>query len=154
MLSLSQALGYTVVMALIIFCCRAFPWLLLALQELLRFKGARRSGKAATPPSDMERTTETEGPRSKTEPASYEVEEREAPSWLSFVEQTVPPTVMTILACTSIMDGLWQRPPIPWATVAAALTTLVLHLWRRNALLSILGGTGLFVLLGMVLAGS
>ncbi|TCW60451.1 AzlD domain-containing protein [Treponema sp. J25] len=154
MLSLAQALGYTVVMALIIFCCRAFPWILLALQEVVRFKGARRPGKAVTPLSDTEKTVEAGDIPSATEPAFCGAEERKYPSWLPFVEQTVPPTVMTILACTSIMDGLWQGPPTPWATAGAALATLVLHLWRRNTLLSILGGTGLFILLGVVLGGS
>ncbi|MCX7829324.1 MAG: AzlD domain-containing protein [Thermanaerothrix sp.] len=153
-MSLTQALGYTVVMALIIFCCRAFPWILLAIQELVSFKKVGRAGNAGTPLSDTEKTAEAGDIPSTTDPAFGGAEERKFPSWLPFVEQTVPPTVMTILACTSIMDGLWQRPPTPWATAGAALATLVLHLWRRNALLSILGGTGLFILLGVVLGGS
>ncbi|MCX7654902.1 MAG: AzlD domain-containing protein [Treponemataceae bacterium] len=151
MLNLSQALGYMVVMALIIFCCRAFPWIILALQELVQPRKRRRSENTSALFRKGEKKAEIECSSSGTEVLVQGEKEKSFPSWLPFIEQTVPPIVMTILACTSIMDGMWQKPPTPWATAGAALATLVLHLWKRNALLSILGGTGLFIVLGEIL---
>ncbi|MDR1956454.1 MAG: AzlD domain-containing protein [Treponema sp.] len=72
-------------------------------------------------------------------------------SFLELVEKLVPPVAMTVLACNAISapftEGL--RPGIP-ALIAAGVTAMV-HLWKRNSLLSICGGTAVYMLLGTVL---
>ncbi|NLJ11105.1 MAG: AzlD domain-containing protein [Treponema sp.] len=124
MIDLVHAILYTLVMALIIFCCRAFPWILQGFNnQISRVKDIvlRKNRNIDNQP------------------------------WLSFVERLVPPTVMTILAFSSILDGLWPGSAFSSitaiTTVLASLVTILLHVWKRNALLSILGGTGLYVLL-------
>lgn len=69
-------------------------------------------------------------------------------AFLDFVEKTVPPAAMTVLAFNAlggafaggkVNDGLFA--------LGAAALTAILHLWKRNALISILGGTVLYMLL-------
>ena len=70
---------------------------------------------------------------------------------LNFVEKTVPPVAMTVLAFNALggafrdnlSDGLF-------ALIAAAFTALV-HIWKRNPLISIFGGTALYMILQRVL---
>jgi len=66
---------------------------------------------------------------------------------IGFVEKIVPPVAMTVLAFNILgasfmadrMDGLL-------VFVASAITA-VLHLWKRNFLISILGGTAIYMVL-------
>nr|WP_298415124.1 AzlD domain-containing protein [uncultured Halomonas sp.] len=65
----------------------------------------------------------------------------------------LPPAVMMILVIYALRDF---RPlseehlnmtPNGWPVIIASLTVVALHLWRRNALLSIVAGTGLYMLM-------
>jgi branched-subunit amino acid transport protein AzlD len=68
---------------------------------------------------------------------------------LNFVEQTVPPAAMTVLAFNALggafRDNLSEGIPV----LIASAFTAVLHLWKRNSLVSIIAGTALY----MALAG-
>ncbi|MDR1301304.1 MAG: AzlD domain-containing protein [Treponema sp.] len=73
-------------------------------------------------------------------------------SMLDFVEKLVPPVAMTVLAFNAIsapwiLDFAQGFP----ALLAAGFTALV-HLWKRNALLSICGGTAVYMLIGTALS--
>ena len=72
-------------------------------------------------------------------------------SFLNFVEKTVPPVAMTVLAFNSMAGPIKGnlREAIPVLS-AAALTALV-HLWKRNPLISIFGGTALYMILERVI---
>ena len=72
-------------------------------------------------------------------------------AFLNFVEKTVPPAAMTVLACTSLAGPIHEniRESVP-ALTAAAFTALV-HLWRRNPLISIFGGTALYMILERIM---
>jgi len=65
--------------------------------------------------------------------------------FLAFVEKTAPPVAMTVLAFNALPIKSSPREIIP--AMAAAILTAIVHLWRRNALLSICGGTALYMLL-------
>jgi branched-subunit amino acid transport protein AzlD len=52
----------------------------------------------------------------------------------------VPVGVMVMLACYTVRDVPNAGATHRWAAVAALAVTVGLHLWRRNALLSIVGG--------------
>lgn len=67
--------------------------------------------------------------------------------FIAFVELAVPPTAMTILAVSAIAGSFKEGVQPALTTLAAATATALIHLWRRNALLSIVGGTILFILL-------
>ncbi|MDR2491643.1 MAG: AzlD domain-containing protein [Spirochaetaceae bacterium] len=68
--------------------------------------------------------------------------------FIGFVEKTAPPAAMTVLAFNAIAGEIAAAPSqAPPVLVSAALTA-ALHIWKRNALLSIGGGTALYVLWG------
>lgn len=68
-------------------------------------------------------------------------------AFLNFVEKTVPPLAMTVLTFNALTNSIHEdlSKGIP-VLIAAAITALV-HLWRRNPLLSIFGGTAVYMIL-------
>jgi len=105
-----EALLLTVIMAAVIFFCRAFPFLF--------FLGKKQG--------------------LKTE------------AFIGFIEKVVPPLAMTVLAFNAIsgliyenikQENFWQGG----FALAAAAVTVILHLWRRNILLSIFCGTVVYM---------
>jgi branched-subunit amino acid transport protein AzlD len=67
--------------------------------------------------------------------------------FLSFVERVVPPVAMTVLAFNAVAGPLRETPRQALALLPAALFTALAHLWKRNALISIVGGTVLYMIL-------
>jgi branched-subunit amino acid transport protein AzlD len=70
---------------------------------------------------------------------------------LAFVEKTAPPAAMTVLAFNAIGVPLKENPFQILPVLAASVLTAVLHLWKRNALISIIGGTVLYMILFHIL---
>jgi branched-subunit amino acid transport protein AzlD len=108
------------VMGLIIFLCRAFPFLVF------------RGGKSE---------------RGSKEPAFRGV---------GFVEEVVPPIAMTILAfnviAVSIKDAAVKGASLESISViTASIFTALVHLWKRNSLISIFGGTAVYMLIEQLL---
>jgi len=64
-----------------------------------------------------------------------------------FVEKTVPPAAMTVLAFNALGAPFKENPRVGLLVLAASVFTALLHLWKRNTLLSILGGTAAYMLL-------
>ena len=64
---------------------------------------------------------------------------------LLFLGRYTPPAIMTLLVLYSLQGVDWQAPPHGTPELAAVALTLLLHGWRRNALLSIFGGTGFYM---------
>jgi branched-subunit amino acid transport protein AzlD len=66
---------------------------------------------------------------------------------LTIAERIMPPAAMTVLAfnsfALSIKSDINQLLPV----LTASIFTALLHLWKRNSLLSIFGGTILYILL-------
>jgi branched-subunit amino acid transport protein AzlD len=87
-------------------------------------------------------------------------------AFLGFVERTVPRVVMTILAFTAIGSGfLGETSTSPEGEVsgflndgilvlAASVFTALLHLWKRNSLVSIFGGTAVYMILQRIVQGN
>ncbi|MEV6671740.1 AzlD domain-containing protein [Streptomyces sp. NPDC051162] len=67
-----------------------------------------------------------------------------ASSTLRYLSVHMPVGVMVILAVYTLRD-VSRTSALPVGLAVAA--TLALHLWRRNAVLSVLGGTGIHVAL-------
>lgn len=65
----------------------------------------------------------------------------------------LPPAVMMILVIYALRDfrpllaGHFNMAPNGLPLLIASATVMVLHLWWRNALISIIGGTGLYMLM-------
>jgi len=59
----------------------------------------------------------------------------------------LPLAIMTLLLLHTLVGSARDNPSGPWAELAAVATVTVLQGWRRQALLSILTGTALYVLM-------
>ena len=103
--SLTEALVMVFAMGIVIFFCRAFPFLFFA-------RGGENRG-----------------------------------AFFSFVEKTVPPVAMTVLAFNAIGGAFRETLSGGLLVLAASTFTALLHLWKRNSLLSIIGGTVLYMVL-------
>ena len=76
---------------------------------------------------------------------------RRPPAALTFIENYMPALAMTVLAVSSYTGLNWRAKPHGLPELIAGACVAALHLWKRNALLSILGGTILYMLLSGLL---
>ena len=133
MLSNKTAFFYTVVLGGVIFLCRFLPFAL--------FKD--NTGKYGENNEKSGENVIKSGNRIK--------------AFLSFVEATVPAVAMTVLAVNAIASEVkvaaMTKPVLPGILPVgiASLVTALLHLWKRNALISIFGGTVLYMLLKILI---
>jgi branched-subunit amino acid transport protein AzlD len=72
---------------------------------------------------------------------------REPPAIVSYVARYMPPVIMTVLVLNSFKGLRFDRPPHGLPELASAAVVAALQAWRRNALLSIIGGTALYMVL-------
>ena len=74
-------------------------------------------------------------------------EKRETPRYIQYIGKLLPSAVfgMLIVYCLRNVDFLGGVHGIP--EIIAIVITVVLHLWRRQMLLSIAGGTVCYILL-------
>jgi branched-subunit amino acid transport protein AzlD len=70
---------------------------------------------------------------------------------VDYLSTRMPVGVMVILAVYTLRDFSPAAPYQALATTLALAATLGLHLWRHNAVLSILGGTAVHVTLASTL---
>ena len=68
-------------------------------------------------------------------------------SFLNFVEKIVPPAAMTVLALNVMGGAFLENTKTGLLTLAASAFTALLHLWKKNSLVSIFGGTALYMIL-------
>ena len=73
-------------------------------------------------------------------------------AFLAFVGKTVPPAAMTVLAFNALAGPARSNPGEIIPALAAAVITAAVHLWRRNSLISIFGGTAVYMILLRVLS--
>jgi len=72
---------------------------------------------------------------------------REPPAVLRFIERYIPPMVMAILVVYCLKDIAWAVWPSGTRELAALAVVVGLHLWKKNAMLSIFGGTAFYMVL-------
>ena len=82
----------------------------------------------------------------KTDEASLKRLEREK-AFISFIEKTVPPAAMTVLAFNSITIPFKENYREGLIVLAASILTALVHLLRRNPFISIFGGTAAYIAL-------
>jgi branched-subunit amino acid transport protein AzlD len=63
------------------------------------------------------------------------------------VEKIVPPTAMTVLAFNAIAGSLQAGFRDGGAAIIAAIFTALVHLWKRNPMISIFGGPAVYMIL-------
>jgi len=72
---------------------------------------------------------------------------RKPPAALDYLQTYLPPALMTILVMASFKDIRWAQVPHGIPALAAAALTALMHLWRRNVLVSIACGTAAYMAL-------
>jgi len=72
-------------------------------------------------------------------------------AFLGFIEKTVPPVAMTVLAFNSLASPVRANPGELVPVLTAAAFTAIVHLWRRNPMISIFTGTALYMVLIRIL---
>ncbi|MDR2176668.1 MAG: AzlD domain-containing protein [Treponema sp.] len=65
----------------------------------------------------------------------------------SLAEKAAPPVTMTILAVNAMTGPVRENPHAAFPILAASLFTALVHLRKRNSLLSIFGGTAVYMAL-------
>ncbi len=72
---------------------------------------------------------------------------REPPALLRFIERFIPSAVMAILVVYCLKDIAWTTWPSGVRELAGIALVAILHIWKKNAMLSIFGGTAFYMLL-------
>jgi branched-subunit amino acid transport protein AzlD len=72
---------------------------------------------------------------------------RDPPRIICFIEKYIPSMVMAILVVYSLKDIQFTSQPWGLPSGIALVLTTVLHLWKRNPMISIFGGTILYMIL-------
>ena len=70
-----------------------------------------------------------------------------APRWVTYLGRVLPPAIMAILVVYCLRGLSLLRYPYGLPELIAGAAVVGLHLWKRNNLLSILGGTALYMVL-------
>jgi branched-subunit amino acid transport protein AzlD len=66
---------------------------------------------------------------------------------IDFVEKIIPPVAMTVLSFNILGASFKVDLRDGFFVLGASVVTAVLHLWKRNSLISILGGTAVYMIL-------
>ncbi len=72
---------------------------------------------------------------------------RTPPEGLSTIEKNLPPMILLLLVIYCLKDVQWFAAPYGLPELLAIGMVAGLHLWKRNAMLSIFAGAGLYMLL-------
>jgi branched-subunit amino acid transport protein AzlD len=75
---------------------------------------------------------------------------RDPPALLRFIEKNIPPMVMAILLVYCLKSVRFTASPYGIPELAALAVTIGAHLWKGNPMISIFGGTAVFMVLSRV----
>ena len=74
-------------------------------------------------------------------------EKKEPPAWVIYLGHVLPPAMMGLLVVYCLKDVSWAAAPHGLPEIISIAVVAVLHKWKGNVLLSIGGGTVLYMLL-------
>jgi branched-subunit amino acid transport protein AzlD len=72
---------------------------------------------------------------------------RRPPAVVDYLQKFIPPMIMTVLVLGSYKETSFASPPYGIPEIVAGLAVAALHFWKRNTLVSIFGGTALYMIL-------
>ena len=72
---------------------------------------------------------------------------KKAPAYIERLSKVLPYAIMGMLVVYCLKDVVWLETPFGIPEILGCLTVAGLHIWRRNTLLSIGGGTLLYMVL-------
>jgi branched-subunit amino acid transport protein AzlD len=74
-------------------------------------------------------------------------EKKPSATLLSLVGKTAPPVAMTVLTFNAISSAIKDDTRLAVPVLAASVFTALSHLWKRNSLISIMGGVAIYLIL-------
>ena len=72
---------------------------------------------------------------------------RKPPKSIEYLGRALPPAMLTLLVVYCLRSINFLAPPFGLAELLACGAVTALHLWRGNALISIFGGTAVYMIL-------
>ena len=72
---------------------------------------------------------------------------KEPPQFVRYLGKALPGAIMSILIIYCVRNAGFSVPPYGLPQLIAVAVVAALHLWKRNILLSIAGGTVLYMIL-------
>ncbi len=73
-----------------------------------------------------------------------------APPYILYLGRVLPAAIIAMLVVYCLKDIQLAKAPYGAAEIIASLATVGLHVWKRNSVISILGGTLIYMLLVQV----
>ena len=74
-------------------------------------------------------------------------EKKQPPAVVTYLGRVLPPAMMGLLVVYCLKGVSWLSAPHGAPELLAIAAVVALHTWKRNVLLSIAGGTALYMLL-------
>ena len=75
------------------------------------------------------------------------VRKRQTPAFVTYLGQVLPYPIMGMLIVYCLKDVSFLEAPFAVPELIAVAVVVVLHVWKRNTLLSIIGGTACYMIL-------
>lgn len=72
---------------------------------------------------------------------------KDPPALVRFIEKYIPSMIIAILIVYCLKDIQFTAAPFGLPAIAGIVVTAGLHLWRNNAMISIFGGTIIYMVL-------
>lgn len=69
------------------------------------------------------------------------------PKYITYLGKVLPPAIIGMLVIYCLKDISFTAMPFGIPELSAAACVVGLHIWKRNSLISILGGTVVYMLL-------
>ncbi|MBQ7158156.1 MAG: AzlD domain-containing protein [Treponema sp.] len=76
---------------------------------------------------------------------------KDPPPFVLFIERYIPSMIIAILIIYCLKDIQLTAAPFGLPSIIALTCTVALHLWRNNSMISIFGGTIIYMVLNYVL---
>lgn len=75
---------------------------------------------------------------------------KQTPKFIIYLGSVLPPSIMAILVVYCLRGIVFTSFPFGLPELIASTLVVVLHVWKRNTLISILSGTALYMVLVQV----
>ena len=72
---------------------------------------------------------------------------KETPPYITYLGQVLPYAIMAMLVVYCLKDISITAAPYGIPEAVSTIVVVMLHVWRRNTLLSIVGGTAVYMIL-------
>ena len=76
---------------------------------------------------------------------------KKVPAWIAYLGKVLPPAIIGMLVVYCLKNTSVTTAPYGLPELIAVLIVIVLHVWKRNSLVSILSGTVSYMLLIQVI---